>query len=75
MACACPPIEPVLHLPDDARKVRERPLTGLKHVNSLNRVPQSDFVFEVDPVSLAVAFDEYAHQAEQKLLVLPGRFE
>ena len=74
MAGPRPAEEPVFQVADDAGEIRERPLVGGKHVDPLDGVPQTDFVFEVEPVTLAVAFDEYAQQAEKELQVfLAGR--
>jgi hypothetical protein len=72
LPCACPAIKPILQFAKDAREIRERPLAGLQHVNTLDGVPQADLFLEVEPIPLPIAFDQHAHEAEQELLVLAG---
>ena len=53
-------------------EVRDRALVRLQHVHALDRLPQPAFFFEVEPVTLFVALDEYTEEAEEKLQVLFG---
>ena len=70
---AGPTVEPVLQLADDVGEIGDGSLLRLQHVNPLDGIPQLAFLFEVEPVSLLVALDEHAEEAEEKLQVLFGR--
>src|SRR5713226_4452477 len=61
-----------LQLANDVPKVRDRALVPLQYVDALDRVPQSAFLLEVDPVTLLIALNEHAEKAEEKLQVLFG---
>src|SRR5450755_1752046 len=61
-----------LQLANDVPKVRDRALVRLQYVDALDRVPQSAFLLEVDPVTLLVTLNEHAEEAEEKLQVLFG---
>src|SRR5713226_391784 len=61
-----------LQLANDVPKVRDRALVPLQYVNALDRVPQSAFLLEVEPVTLLVTLNEHAEKAEEKLQVLFG---
>src|SRR3984893_6497778 len=52
--------------------MRNRALVRLQHVDALDRVPQSAFLLEVDPVTLLVTLNQHAEEAEEKLQVLFG---
>src|SRR5208282_1762771 len=59
-------------LANDVPKIRNRALVRLQYVNPLDRIPQPAFFFEVQPVTLFVALNEYSEEAEEKLQVLFG---
>src|ERR1700689_3156155 len=61
-----------LQLANDVPKVRDRALVRLQYVDALDRVPQSAFLLEVDPVTLLVTLNEHAEEAEEKLQALFG---
>ena len=54
------------------RKVRDRALGRLQHVHALDGIPQPAFFLEVEPVTLFVALDEHAEEAEKELQVFFG---
>src|SRR5260370_5266303 len=72
LSAARPAVEAFFQLADDVAKVRNCALVRLQNVNALDRVPQSAFFLEVDPVTLLVALNEHAEEAEEKLLILFG---
>lgn len=72
LPCAGPAVEPVFQFADNAGEIGKGPLTRLQHVDSLNGIPELDLFLEVQFVSLVIAFDEHAQQAEKKLLILSG---
>ena len=72
LSTAGPAVQAFLQLANDVAKVRDRALVRLQHVDALDRVPQSAFFFEVEPVTLLVALNEHAEEAEEKLQVLFG---
>src|SRR4029077_8166749 len=59
-------------LANDVSKIRNRALVRLQNVDALDRVPQSAFLLEVDPVTLLVTLNQHAEEAEEKLHVLFG---
>src|SRR5208282_5532426 len=59
-------------LANDVPKIRNRALVRLQYVHPLDRIPQPAFFFEVQPVTLFVALNEYSEEAEEKLQVLFG---
>src|ERR1700689_4936853 len=61
-----------LQLANDVPKVRDGALVRLQYVDALDRIPQSAFLLEVDPVTLLVTLNEYSEEAEEKLQVLFG---
>ena len=67
-----PAMQPFLQLADDVGEVRDCALLRLQHVDALDGVPESAFLFEVEPVTLLVALNEHAEKAEEKLQVLFG---
>src|SRR5208282_2087622 len=67
-----PAVEAFFQLANDVAKVRDCALVRFQYVNTLDRVPQSSFLFEVEPVTLLVTLNEYAEKAEEKLQVLFG---
>src|ERR1700683_5642137 len=67
-----PAVQPFLQFADDVSKVRDCALVRLQYVDSLDRVPQSAFLLEVDPVTLLVTLNEHAEEAKEKLQVLFG---
>jgi hypothetical protein len=54
----CPAMQPFLQLADDLGESRERPLRGLDDVHILDGCPQFPFLFEVEVIPLAGAFDQ-----------------
>ena len=52
---------------DDVGEVRNRSLFWLQHVDPLDGIPELAFFLEVEPVTLLVAFDQHAEEAEEKL--------
>jgi hypothetical protein len=72
LPAAGPAVQAFLQLANDVAKVRDRALVRLQHVDALDRVPQPAFFFEVEPVTLFVALNEHAEEAEEKLQVLFG---
>src|SRR6202167_1063460 len=72
LSAAGPAVQPFLQLAYDVPKIRNRALVRLQYVNALDRVPQSAFLLEVDPVTLLVTLNEHAEEAEEKLEVLFG---
>ena len=52
------------------REVRDGALVRLQHVHALDGIPQLALFFEVEPVTLLVALDQHAEEAEQELQVL-----
>src|SRR5271166_5024177 len=72
LSTAGPAVEAFFQLANDVAKVRDGALVRLQYVNPLDRVPQSAFLFEVDPVTLLVTLNEHAEEAEEKLQVLFG---
>src|ERR1700723_125369 len=75
LAAVSPAVEAFFQLADDVHKIRNRALVRLQYVDALDRVPQSAFLLEVDPVTLLVALNEHAEEAEQKLQVLFGLWQ
>ena len=72
LSTAGPAVEAFFQLANDVPKVRDRALVRLQYVNALDRVPQSAFLLEVETVTLLVALNEHAEEAEEKLQVLFG---
>src|SRR5580698_26986 len=72
LSTAGPAVEAFLQLSNDVSKVRNRALVRLQYVNPFDRIPQPAFFFEVQTVTLLVALNEYAEEAEEKLQVLFG---
>src|ERR1039458_2124992 len=72
LSTAGPAVEAFFQLANDVAKVRDRALVRLQYVDALDRVPQSAFLLEVDPVTLLVTLNEHAEEAEEKLQVLFG---
>src|SRR5271169_6455561 len=72
LSTAGPAVEAFFQLANDVPKVRDRALVRLQYVDALDRVPQSAFLLEVDPVTLLVTLNEHAEEAEEKLQVLFG---
>src|SRR5579864_5614024 len=72
LSTAGPAVEAFFQLADDVPKIRDGALVRLQYVNPLDRVPQSAFLLEVDPVTLLVTLNEHAAEAEEKLQVLLG---
>src|SRR5882672_140135 len=72
LPAAGPAVEAFFQLADDVPKIRNRALVRLQYVDALDRVPQSAFLLEVEPVTLLVALNEHAEEAEEKLQVLFG---
>src|SRR5260370_20572245 len=72
LAAAGPAVEAFFQLANDVSKVRDGALVRLQHVNPLDRIPKPAFFFEVQTVTLLVALNEYAEEAEEKLQVLFG---
>src|SRR5208337_216902 len=50
LSTAGPAVQPFLQLADDVPKIRDRALVRLQYVDALDRVPQSAFLLEIDPV-------------------------
>src|SRR5580704_8177135 len=75
LSTACPAVEAFFQLSNDVSKVRDCALVRLQHVDALDRVPQSAFLFEVDTVKLLVTLNEHAEEAEEKLQVLFGLWQ
>src|ERR1700688_3730561 len=67
-----PAVEAFFQRANDVAKVRDCALVRLQYVNALDRVPQSAFFLEVEPVTLLVTLNEHAEKAEEKLQVLFG---
>src|SRR5580700_9361021 len=59
---ARPTVQAFLQLADDVGEVRNRALARLQHVDTLDRVPQASFLFEVEPVALFVALNEHTEE-------------
>src|SRR5208283_3674092 len=72
LSTAGPAVQAFFQLADDVPKIRNRALVRLQYVNPLDRIPQPAFFFEVQPVTLFVALNEYSEEAEEKLQVLFG---
>src|SRR5271168_5216213 len=72
LSTAGPAVEAFFQLANDVPKVRDGALVRLQYVDALDRVPQSAFLLEVDPVTLLVTLNEHAEEAEEKLQVLFG---
>src|SRR5580692_11583774 len=72
LSTAGPAVEAFFQLANDVAKVRDGALVRLQYVDALDRVPQSAFLFEIDPVTLLVTLNEHAEKAEKKLQVLFG---
>src|SRR5208282_393561 len=70
LPAACPAVQAFLQLANDVRKVRDSALGRFQHVHALDGIPQPALFFEVQPVPLFVALDQYAEEAEQELQVL-----
>src|SRR5271156_1781449 len=75
LSTAGPAVEALFQLSNDVSKVRDCALVRLQHVDALDRVPQSAFLFEVDTVTLLVTLNEHAEEAEEKLQVLFGLWQ
>src|SRR5580704_8889587 len=75
LSTAGPAVEAFFQLSNDVSKVRDCTLVRLQHVDALDRVPQSAFLFEVDTVTLLVTLNEHAVAAEEKLQVLFGLWQ
>src|SRR5271170_4746277 len=75
LSTAGPAVEAFFQLSNDVSKVRDCALVRLQHVDALDSVPQSAFLFEVDTVTLLVTLNEHAEEAEEKLEVLFGLWE
>src|SRR6266404_7568483 len=75
LAAVSPAVEAFFQLADDVPKIRNRALVRLQYVDALDRVPQSAFFLEVDPVTLLVTLNEHAEEAEEKLQVLFGLWQ
>src|SRR5208283_1184546 len=50
--------------------IRNRALVRLQYVDSLDRVPQSAFLLEVEPITLLITLNEHTEEAKKKLQVL-----
>src|SRR5579863_499954 len=72
LSTAGPTVEAFFQLTNDVAKVRDCALVRLQDVDALDRVPQATFFLEVQPVTLLVALNEHAEEAEEKLQVLFG---
>ena len=72
LAAARPAMQAVLQLADDVGKVGDGALCRLQHVHALDGIPQLALLFEVEPVTLLVALDQHAEEAEEELHVLFG---
>src|ERR1700676_5073891 len=72
LSAAGPAVEAFFQLANDVAKVRDGALVRLQYVDALDRVPQSAFLLEVQPVTLLVTLNEYSEEAEEKLQVLFG---
>src|ERR1700739_2458309 len=70
LAAARPALQAVLELADDVGEAGNRSLLRLQHVHAVDRVPQLALLAELEPVTLFVALDEHAEEAEQELHVL-----
>ena len=75
LPAARPAMQAVLQLADDVGEVGDGSLLRLQHVYPLDRIPQLALFFEVEPVTLLIALDEHAEEAEEELQVLFGRRE
>src|ERR1700684_1350075 len=75
LSTAGPAVEAFFQLSNDVSKVRDCALVRLQYVDALDRVPESAFLLEVDPVTLLVTLNEHAEEAEEKLQVLFGLSE
>src|SRR5579863_9860518 len=67
-----PAVQSFFQLANDVPKIRNRALVWLQYVDALDRIPQSAFLLEVDPVTLFVTLNEHAEKTEEKLQVLFG---
>src|SRR5579863_6240111 len=72
LSTAGPAVQPFFQLADDVAKVRDGTLVRFQYVDALDRVPQSAFLLEIEPVTLLVTLNEHAEEAEEKLQVLFG---
>src|SRR5208283_1981010 len=72
LSTAGPAVEAFLQLANDVPKIRNRALVRLQYVDALDRVPQSAFLLEIDPVTLLVTLHKHAEEAKEKLQVLFG---
>ncbi len=63
-------MQTLLQLADDVGEVGDGALLRLQHVHALDGIPQLALFLEVEPVTLSVAFDQHAEEAEEKLQVL-----
>src|SRR3984885_1236982 len=72
LSAAGPAMQAFLQLANDVAKVRDGSLLRLQDVNPLDRIPETAFFLEVEPVTLLIAFNEHAEEAEKKLQVLFG---
>src|ERR1700683_1260482 len=67
-----PAVQSFFQLANDVPKIRNRALVWLQYIDALDRIPQSAFLLEVDPVTLFVTLNEHAEKTEEKLQVLFG---
>src|SRR5208282_4748392 len=75
LSTAGPAVEAFFQLANDISKIRNRTLVRLQDVDALDRIPQSAFLLEVDPVTLLVPLNEHAEETEEKLQVLFGLWQ
>ena len=70
LPAAGPAVQAILQLANNVAEAGNGPLFRLQCIDSLNRIPQLALLFEVEPVTLFVAFNQYAEEAEEELQVL-----
>ncbi len=66
-------MQPIFQFADDVGEVRDRALFGFEHIDALDGVPELALFLEVEPVTLLVALDQHAEEAEEELQVLLRR--
>ena len=68
-------MQAVLQLSDDVGEVGYCALLWLQHVHPLDGIPELALFFEVQPVTLLIALDQHAEEAEEELQILFGRLQ
>ena len=67
LPAARPAMQALFQFADDVGEVGDGALVRLQHIHALDAIPQLALLFEVQPVTLAVAFDQHTEEAEREI--------